>query len=154
MSLVLNGVCDTVEKLLAGGCYWLEHSPLCAPFWASSLIKYLPENSDLLLFKPLIKDQQPSLCSEMHADIFILQAHMQYEEAKNSEASGPWAAPLVPFLGVALLGVSLVCFPGASVNRSLQAELLSGGPSVKRTPPIFSMSHYTISHRFRWSTRW
>lgn len=89
MSLVLNGVCDTAEKLLAGGCYWLEHSPLCAPFWASSLIKYLPENSDLLSFKPLIKDQQPSLCFEMHADIFILQAHMQYEEANNSEASGP-----------------------------------------------------------------
>lgn len=153
MSLVLNGVCDTAEKLLAGGCYWLEHSPLRAPFWASSLIQYLPENSDLLSFKPLIKDQQP------HSALRCMQISLSSRLTRNMKKptilrhQAPEQHPWRPSWGVALLGVSLACFSGASVNRSLQAELLSGGPSVKRTPPVFSMSHYAIFHGFHQSTR-
>lgn len=117
-----------------------EHSPVSAQFWASSLIEYLPENSDLLSFKLLIKDQRPSLCFEMHADIFILHGHTQYEEANNSKESSPWAAPSAPFFG----GCSPWCFP-CMLPRSFcehvtASRALSGGPSVKDPACLLQVS--------------
>lgn len=74
MSPLVSGMRASAEKLTAGD--WLGPSVTGSGtphsthnFWASNLINYLPENSDLLSFHPLLKDQHPSLCFEMHRDI-------------------------------------------------------------------------------------
>ena len=152
MSLVLNSVCDTAEKLLAGAVTGSSTPQSMHNFGllVSSSISQKTLTSPHLSLRSKTSGPHSALrCTQISLSSRVTHNMKKPTILRNQT---PEQHPQRPPLGVALLGVSLACFPGASVNRSLLAELLTGGPSVKRTLPVFSKPHH-VSHGFHRSTR-
>ena len=152
MSLVLNSVCDTAEKLLAGAVTGSSTPQSMHNFGllVSSSISQKTLTSPHLSLRSKTSGPHSALrCTQISLSSRVTHNMKKPTILRNQT---PEQHPQRPSLGVALLGVSLACFPGASVNRSLLAELLIGGPSVKRTLPVFSKPHH-VSHGFHRSTR-